>query len=76
MVVEMSEKITVDFNREAVVFHNEMGELVERLAMLIGGHDVQILRFNGNDELIMVKVDKSINIMPKEQINEFIKARL
>jgi hypothetical protein len=69
-------KITVDFQKEAVIFHNEMGELVERLAMLIGGHDVQVLRFDGNDEKIMVKVDTSINIMPKEQINEFIKARL
>jgi hypothetical protein len=72
----MSDKIIVDFQKEATVFYNVEGELVERLSMLIGGHDVQILRFDGNDNAVLVKVDTSMNIMPKQEINDFIKARL
>ena len=69
-------KLVVDFSKEATVFINAEGELVERLAMNINGRDVQILRFDGNDNSILVKVDTSMNIMPKQQVDGFIKARL
>jgi len=68
--------MTLDFEKESVVFTNEMGELVERLAMRIQGHDVQVIRFDGNDERLLVKVDTSVNILPLGQVSGFIKARL
>ena len=69
-------KIVVDFQKEATVFYNAEGELVERLSMLIGGHDVQVLRFDKNDNAILVWVNGNAGIMPKQEINEYIKARL
>jgi len=72
----MSDKVIVDFTKEATLFINTEGELVERLSMLIGGHDVQVLRFDKNDNAILVWVNSDVGIMPKQEINEYIKARL
>ena len=72
----MSDKVIVDFTKEATVFINTEGELVERLSMLIGEHDVQVLRFDKNDNAILVWVNSDVGIMPKQEINEYIKARL
>ena len=66
----------LDFEHEATVFYNEMNELVERLVLDVKGQDVQILRFNGNDDALLVKVGKSMNMMSAGQVDGFIRGRL
>lgn len=68
--------IKLNFKHDATVFRNELGELVENLAMLIDGHDVQILRFDGDDDNLLVKVDRSINRLKMCNVDAFIIARL
>lgn len=62
--------------QNAEVFTNEMNELVERLALYIDGKDVQILRFDGNNNRILVKVDTSMNVMPLGSVDRYIRGRL
>jgi hypothetical protein len=64
------------FEHQAVVFINEMGELVQRLSMDVQGHDVQILRFDGDDDNLLVKVDSSMSRMNAGQVDSFILGRL
>lgn len=61
---------------EVAKFENEDGEQIERLAMLIEGHDVQMVRFDGNDEAVVVKVDDAVRQMPMNRVNRFILTRL
>jgi hypothetical protein len=73
--LEGIEMIKVNFNN-ATLFRNEMNELVERLDMDVNGHDVQILRFDGDNNNLLVKVDESMNMMPEADVDAFILGRL
>lgn len=66
----------VNFKHDAIVTTNEMDELVECLAMSIDGHDVQVLRFNGDNEKLLVKIDRSINKLSIDEVDDFIRGRL
>ncbi len=58
------------------IFKNEIGEWVERVCLNIKGNDVQILRYNGNNQAVVVKVNQAMAIKPLNQIDTFIKARI
>jgi len=66
----------IDFERDATVFLNELGEFVERLAIDVDGHDVQVMRFDGDDGAMLVKVDRAMRILPRAGIDGFILSRL
>ena len=52
------------------------GQQVERLALNVAGHDVQMLRFDGNDEALLVKVDRHVKQLPKSRVDGWILSRL
>lgn len=57
-------------------FVNADGEQVERLAMDIKGHDVQMVRIDHNDNAILVKVDRHVRQLPKARVNNWILRKL
>ena len=62
------------FSGNAVeTFRNEEGENVERVCLAIGNHDVQVLRFNGNNESLLVKVDDHISQISIDEVNDFVR---
>lgn len=66
----------LNFKKDATTFMNEVGEFVERLSMDIDGHDVQILRYDGNNRGLLVMVDRAMGILPLNQVDAFIRGRL
>jgi hypothetical protein len=71
--MDMSHKNLKVVDRSSFV---QDGEQVERLALNVAGHDVQMLRFNWNDEALLVKVDQHVRQLPKKRVNGWILSRL
>jgi len=57
-------------------FFSENGEFTERLALDIEGHDVQILRYDNNNQDMLVKVDNYVSHTDLSGVNDCIMSRL
>lgn len=58
------------------VYYTNSGEKVERWSGITGGHSVRVLRYNEDDEKLMVYVDNSSKIMPRTEVMDYIKRRI
>ena len=63
-------------NAQVDSFVNGDGWLVERASFAVRGHDVQIMRYNGDDSAIVVKVDGDAVQMPLSRADQFIRNRI
>lgn len=61
-----------DFSR----FVDSLGSDTERVCMEINGHDVQVLRFDGDNDNISVYVDNHTTIIPAQDVMDYILARV
>jgi hypothetical protein len=57
-------------------FTNGDGWHCERIVYDVPKHDVQIVRYNGDDSAVVVKVDQDAAQMPLSRANSYIRSRI
>lgn len=57
-------------------FINDDGEHVDNYSAVTGGHNVQVIVYDGNERNVLVFVDDSARMMPKTQVLDYIKRRI
>jgi hypothetical protein len=72
----MSKSLSVLPTPQTESYVNKEGWLVERAVYPVPGHDVQIVRYNGDDSGVVVKVDQDLAQMPLSRADQFIRNRI
>lgn len=67
----MSDKVQV---LEVKEYIDDEGTLVQRIVFDVNGHDVQLVRLDHSEDLI-VKVDSAVMELPVDQVDTFIRNR-
>lgn len=53
-------------------FIGEEGWLIQGIALDVPGHDIQIIRYDEDNEQFMVKLDNRIEQMPSDEVFSYI----
>ncbi len=62
--------------KHARSYYNADGWLVEHVEFDVPRHNVQMVRYNGDDSAVVVKVDQDIQQMPRAKATGFIRNRI
>ena len=57
-------------------FIDDAGWNIDRLIADIDGHDVQVVRYNGNDNAVCVMVDNCMAQMDLHDVSDYVNSKL